>query len=197
MKDTINFYDKNANVFNEQYLSINSEEIHKSWLKHLPNAGQALDIGAGSGRDALWLFHLGFEVIAVEPAEKLRELGQKNTENKTVNWIDDSLPGLNSVERLNKKFDLILLSAVWMHLQPDYRYEAFQTVISLLNTGGKLVITLRHGKSPDKRKMYPIDVNELVSFASQHRLTLCGKYNDKDKLNRNDIYWDTLVFQNL
>jgi SAM-dependent methyltransferase len=38
-----------------------------------------LDIGAGSGRDALWLAQRGCHVIAVEPAANLRSLGHAKT----------------------------------------------------------------------------------------------------------------------
>lgn len=32
----------------------------------------ALDVGAGSGRDAAWLCDLGYEVVTVEPARGMR-----------------------------------------------------------------------------------------------------------------------------
>lgn len=38
-----------------------------------------LDIGAGSGRDALWLAQRGCQVVAVEPAANLRSLGHAKT----------------------------------------------------------------------------------------------------------------------
>ena len=34
--------------------------------------GRALDVGAGTGRDAAWLARLGFQVVAVEPSGVLR-----------------------------------------------------------------------------------------------------------------------------
>jgi ubiquinone/menaquinone biosynthesis C-methylase UbiE len=38
---------------------------------------RALDVGAGSGRDAAWLVSRGFEVWAVEPSEVMRREAQK------------------------------------------------------------------------------------------------------------------------
>ncbi|KPQ26053.1 MAG: hypothetical protein HLUCCA13_03020 [Halomonas sp. HL-48] len=57
--------------------------------------------------------------MAVEPAEKLRTLGQSHTHDRDVSWIDDTLPALNCVSQLSQRFQLILVSAVWMHLPPN------------------------------------------------------------------------------
>ena len=76
---TINQYNQKATDFFNQYESEAAEIIHNSWASHLKGTdGLALDIGSGSGRDALWLAQKGYEVFAVEPAEKLRKLAETN-----------------------------------------------------------------------------------------------------------------------
>ncbi len=55
MNKTINHYNQNASDFFKQYESQSADEIHDSWSSHIGSDGLALDIGAGSGRDALWL----------------------------------------------------------------------------------------------------------------------------------------------
>jgi len=114
---TIEFYNEHADSFNQQYLSQSAETVHGSWMdKYLPVSGQVLDVGAGIGRDAKWLAELGFDVIAVEPALGLRQHGQLLTDKLSVYWLDDILPELTQTYQLQTKFDLILLSAVWMHI---------------------------------------------------------------------------------
>ena len=44
-------------------------------------------------------------------------------------------------------FDLILLSAVWMHIPPSDRARSIRKLANLLKPGGKLVISLRHGQN--------------------------------------------------
>jgi 2-polyprenyl-3-methyl-5-hydroxy-6-metoxy-1,4-benzoquinol methylase len=109
---TIHYYNTHSKEFKDQYLSTSAEKVHECWLTKLPKKGQALDAGAGVGRDALWLAEKGFDVIAVEPAKALREEGKKLTSHASVHWLDDQLPSLKKVEDLNMKYDLILLSAV-------------------------------------------------------------------------------------
>ncbi|CAM3630302.1 class I SAM-dependent methyltransferase [Parendozoicomonas haliclonae] len=66
-------YSSRADELGAQYDALPATQVHGQWMHTLPKApGLALDIGAGSGRDAAWLSSLGFDVVAVEPAEGLR-----------------------------------------------------------------------------------------------------------------------------
>ena len=72
-----NYYNHNAKQLFDKYQSLDSGKVHASWLKHLPQKpGLVLDVGGGSGRDAAWLSQRGWDVIVVEPATALFELGQ-------------------------------------------------------------------------------------------------------------------------
>ena len=70
----MDFYTANAQALTQQYQALNPELVHCAWLKHLPTtASHALDIGAGAGRDALWLAKQGWQVTAIEPNKALRQ----------------------------------------------------------------------------------------------------------------------------
>jgi SAM-dependent methyltransferase len=76
MSRTIDIYHQQAELFAAQYDALSFEQVHQSWQPYWPKEQLVLDIGAGSGRDAFWLASQGNQVIAVEPAEDLRRLGQ-------------------------------------------------------------------------------------------------------------------------
>lgn len=46
--------------------------------------------------------------------------------------INDSLPELKACYQLNLQFNIILLSAVWMHILPPERERAFRKITNLL-----------------------------------------------------------------
>ena len=70
------YYSDNANALFERYTALDFETVHAELLSCLPDTpGAALDVGAGAGRDALALAKRGWEVVAVEPAQRLRQLG--------------------------------------------------------------------------------------------------------------------------
>ena len=109
------------------------------------------DVCAGSGRDSSALAGQGWDVVAVEPAAGFRELGQDSARNQSIHWLDVQLPDLGKIRKLSYRFDLILVSAVWMHIPPTDRERAFRIQTELLAPGGMLVITLRHGPGDGER----------------------------------------------
>ena len=112
----MNYYSENAPDLASRYNALNPETLHASWSRFIPDQpGIALDIGAASGRDANWLAEKGWDVIAVEPCRKFRELAKPDTHANVI-WKDDELPELTSLRKAGHRFNLILLSAVWMHV---------------------------------------------------------------------------------
>lgn len=195
MTANIEYYSTNAKALAEQYNSVSFESVHKDWLNEIPKEGMALDVGAGSGRDARYLAAKGLGVVAVEPALNIRELAQTYQVNNPIHWLSDTLPELSGVYKLQTKFDLILLSAVWMHIAPSLRERAFRKLSSLLKPNGKLVISLRHGQCQDERTMYAVSADELAQYASQFGLTykLLTPDQAPDKLGRSDVSWQTVL----
>lgn len=193
MSSTIDFYHHNALTLSHQYNSVSFESVHHSWKPYWPLAGdKVLDVGAGSGRDARWMQQQGCEVIAIEPSDGLRELGAEYT-GAEVTWINDALPALSRTENLGMRFDLILVSAVWMHLPSSYRERAFRKLSNLLAPNGRLIISLRHGEFDDQRQGYPVSVEELEQLAKNSALQVRHIDESIDKLNRSEVWWQTVV----
>jgi SAM-dependent methyltransferase len=146
MSDAIRWYDQNVSDVSRRYESVAAETVH-GWLVDLLPIAPALvlDVGAGTGRDAAWLASRGLEVVAVEPSGAMRVEAQRLHPSPSIRWITASLPSLDRVLRLGLSFDLILLSAVWMHVPPTDRTRAFRNLVTLLKPGGCIAITLRHG----------------------------------------------------
>ena len=210
---TPQFYNENAKDLAKQYLSKSFEEVHQSWSQFLPvifknSNARILDLGAGSGRDAKYFAELAekthktannIQVFAVEPATELAELGAKVTKDLKVKWLNDALPSLSVITKQEVSFDLILLSAVWMHISQSARARSIRKLANLLKPGGKLVISLRHGQTEDdikQRKMHTVCVDELKSLATDVGLfTKLATEKETDKLGRNHVSWQTLVLQ--
>ncbi|NBI53246.1 methyltransferase domain-containing protein [Photobacterium alginatilyticum] len=200
MNPNIQFYHQNASSLAESYQQLSFEDVHFSWKPFWPITGDSqqpmriLDIGAGSGRDAKWFAQHGGEVFAVEPAASLRQLGREYTEGLEITWFDDSLPELKKIVDLGMRFDLILVSAVWMHIASSQRKRAFRKLANLLAPNGKLVISLRHGDFNDGRVNKGVSVEELELLAKDYALQLCLKTElDADAMGRSDVQWQTVV----
>jgi SAM-dependent methyltransferase len=164
-------YTEAADVLIGQYESISFEQCHQPELHVLPNVPcRVLDVGAGSGRDAAWFADRGHSVLAVEPTAALRTAAMALHPSESIEWLDDSLPELAIVRSRNQLFDLILLNAVWMHLDASDRPAGMLALAALLSNDGTLVISLRHGPLPVGRRMFDISGEETITLAGHHGL---------------------------
>ena len=195
---TVNYYSENAPILASKYNSLNPELLHASWSHLIPDdQGIALDIGAGSGRDANWLADKGWDVVAVEPCKEFWEQAQPNSHDNVI-WLDDELPELKKLRTAGHRFNLILLSAVWMHVLPTKTERAFRIISELLAPGGILVFTLRHGNDAQEnleRGFCKVDSGELEKFAKQRALAQVFFTGSEDHLARSDVRWEVIVFQ--
>ncbi|MEZ9289573.1 methyltransferase domain-containing protein [Vibrio lentus] len=195
MSVNTSFYNENALQLSKQYDSLEFENVHRAWHVYWPcGATRILDVGAGSGRDTRWFVEQGCSVVAVEPASELRQLGILNSSTQ-VQWLDDALPALSKVRKLCIQYDLILLSAVWMHLNSAVRKKSIDVLSELLSENGKLVITLRYGGFNDGRSAYRVSVEQLERLSEAVGLTVCHVAEDTDSLKRKEISWQTVVLE--
>ena len=187
-------YDHHADQLVSQYESLACEDVHASLLDLLPAPGSTiLDIGAGSGRDAAWFAAHDYDVVAVEPSDAMRAHARALHPSPRIHWLSDSLPDLVQVRRLGLTFDLILLSAVWMHVPPAERARALRKLATLLSPNGRIAISLRLGEPDTARAMYAVSLPELTSLAQQFGLRLVHVQDSADKLGRTGVAWTTAV----
>lgn len=194
-RDTIGAYNRGFREFAETYEAFGFEDVHRDAIPFLPRVpGLALDVGAGSGRDAAWLAAKGWEVVAVEPAVTLRAEAARLHPEPAIRWLDDRLPALSAVHRLGLGFDLIWLSGVWMHVPPEDRPRAMRKLATLLKPGGRIMLTLRHGPAPEDRPMWPVDAHEVERLGLDHGLALrVATERAEDRQGRTDVRWQTVI----
>ena len=182
-----------------RYEGIDFATKHAPVLPLLPAApASVIDIGAGTGRDASWLAERGYRVVAVEPTEAMRLRATALHPSPAIEWVDDSLPALARVRAQGRRFDLVMLTAVWMHLDADERRLAFPNVAALVAPGGLLVMTLRHGPVPSGRIMFEVSAEETIGFADRHgfRVSLDVHATSSQAANRDaGVSWTQLAFR--
>lgn len=186
-------YGDAAEALVEQYESVTFADVHREVLHLFPaEPGSVLDVGAGSGRDAAALAARGHQVVAAEPTAELRTLGQGIHSGHGIEWVDDALPDLAGLTSRQRRFDLILLTAVWMHLDEEQRKRAMATVAGLLADHGRVILSLRHGPVPTGRRMFDVSARETVDLAREHGLEVLHVAHREDPHARAGITWTCL-----
>lgn len=148
----------------QRYESVASARLFAPVADLFPKApARVADLGAGSGRDAAWLAAQGYRVTAVEPVAGLREAAGQRHGDLGIDWVDDGLPGLTRLKGL--QFDLLLLIAVWHHLDPAARAETMARLHELSGPAGRVVLSLRQGQPDPASGVFTADVTGTITLA--------------------------------
>lgn len=151
-------------------------------------AGKALDLGCGSGRNSLYLQLLGFDVDAVDKSEMSISNLQEIIANDHLSHINASIYDINQAN-LKGNYDLIISTVVMMFLQPDRIPDIIHNMQSITKTGGYNLIVC--AMSTDD---FPCTVgfsftfkeNELLNYYQNWDIL---KYNeDVGELHKTDIH---------
>jgi SAM-dependent methyltransferase len=189
-------YAEEAEALAVQYESITFAQTQGSIL-HLipPRPCRVIDIGAGTGRDAAGFAARGHRVVAVEPTEELRNRAEVLHPHPSIEWLNDSLPDLAQVTARGEMFDIVMLTAVWMHLDETQRRRAMPNVASLVSPDGMMSLSLRYGPVPPGRRMLEVSADETISLAQKEGLELVFSRSHLDStLKRPDVSWTRLAF---
>ena len=191
-RSVVDWYDAHARELADGYEGLDAATTHPRLFEMLRGVKGAriLDVGAGTGRDAAALAGLGHHVTAVEPSAAMLRLARGLHPGNDVQWMSDAMPGLAKVKGT---YDVVVLSAVWMHVPPADRVVAFNRLVGLLAPHGRIYITLRLGPGDLDRAMWSVSAAEVERLASARGLKVSDFGKQPDLLGRDDVSWQTLV----
>ena len=192
-------YDIEADALVRRYEHVRPLDKYRVAQHLVPSTPcRVMDVGAGSGADAAWFASLGHEVLAIEPTFEMRRRAMLMHTSPRIEWMDDCLPHLRSVVALDRRFDLIIVAAVWMHLDELERRAAFGTLTSLVALGGTILISVRQGPAPAGRLVFAVSVPDTIASAEicGLRTTLNAEAQSLQAANRAaGVTWRWLAFQ--
>jgi SAM-dependent methyltransferase len=191
-------YAEEAQELFERYEGIPAADAHRAVLHLIPAAPRRiLDVGSGTGRDAAWFAARGHRVVAVEPTDAMRVPAMALHPSPRIEWLNDSLPDLAVLRARGDQFDLVMLTAVWMHLDEAQRRRAMPNLAALLRAGGMLILKIRHGPVPAGRRMFEVPAAETIELARMQGLNpvLNVRSESSQEANRlAGVTWTTLAF---
>jgi SAM-dependent methyltransferase len=190
-------YAREAPDLLNRYEKIIVDDLHKPVWHLIPTTpSRLLDIGAGTGRDAAAFAAMGHRVVAAEPVDELREGAKRLHPSPRIEWLADGLPALRLVRARRETFDVVLATAVWMHLDEAQRAEAMPAVASLVRPGGVLILSLRHGPVPVGRRMFDVSAEETIALAQAQDLNcIVNTITASVQADRDDVTWTRLAFR--
>lgn len=198
-------YTRNAESLARTYNAIASADVLPGLAERLPQSApgkrlRALDLGCGSGRDAFWLADsMGFDVVAVDAAPGMLAQARRLKAHPQVRYMQDMMPAIKRVradaQKAGAGYDVFILSAVWMHLQPDERGELMGHMAALANPGALVYISLRHGPAPADRPMFENSIEEIRTLAGRHAAQAEAAGADVDRQGRGGVSWEYVALK--
>jgi 2-polyprenyl-3-methyl-5-hydroxy-6-metoxy-1,4-benzoquinol methylase len=204
-KTNLDTYDREARTLAQTYNALATATVLPGLDERLPKSDQrnrrrALDLGCGSGRDAFWLAHeRGFDVTAVDGSAEMLAQAAKLKSHPRVQYMQDTMPALEKLraqaDRTHEKYDVILLSAVWMHLDEDERQVLMTHMAALANPQALVYISLRNGPAPADRPMFATAAAEVKKLGRAHNARFEALGTDDDKQGRGGVKWEYVTLK--
>lgn len=114
-----------------------SLELIKSVSPLVP--GRALDLGAGEGRNAIWLAEQGWHVTAIDfSAVAIAKAGEFAAEANVSGRVQFEVADLTSIRPTKSIYDLVCL--VYLHLPWDSMQDVVRSAVDALRPGGTFVL---------------------------------------------------------
>ncbi|GAB6075102.1 class I SAM-dependent methyltransferase [Nautilia lithotrophica] len=144
-----------------------------------------LDIGCGSGRDIGFYLQKGFEVVGIDPAVEFLKICKLKYQN--LKFYNSSLPNLKLPV---KNFDVIALTAVWMHIPRIFYTSSIKSLKRYLNKNGIVILSY----STNKREGFSyINPKFLQRKFLENGFVKMKENFSYDAMNRN-IEWVTQIY---
>lgn len=154
MNHSVDYYDRHAAQFFEHSHAVNMQPIYTPFLKYIPAQGRILDLGCGSGRDALAFKNMAY---TVEASDYSRELVEKARQHTGLNVRYESFYDLAEHEQ----YDGIWACASLLHCERSRLVEVLTRIITALKDQAVCYLSFKYGdQDRNQAGRYFTDLNE-------------------------------------
>lgn len=199
MSETLDYYNAHAKALCSRYDKTIPEAFHRLLTRWIAPNTSVLELGCGSGRDARFMAELGARATATDgSAGMLSEARERK--GKPVYRLF-SLPASASdvtglrADNSGRAFDVVVTSAVLMHLNDEAFFRTARNIAELTEDDGLLILSVPLGHPTDDARFYAARPVEAMRFALENfgfQLLTAEKNDDAAKRT---FSWVTLVLR--
>ena len=185
--ETINYYNQNAADFAAETDQIDMAALYQAFLPLVKTGGLILDAGCGSGRDAAYFKHLGFNVSAFDASSEMAKLASQRLKQPVA---------VKQFEQLNdyELYDGIWCCASLLHVATDNLPSVFFRLQQALKPGAVIYASFKYGDGEREvngrcfTDMNETTLSNLVAGVSNLSLSKTWLTQDQ-RPERNQEYW--------
>lgn len=159
-RDTIKWYDDNAEQYEKNSKQVSFESVVDDFLEKLPVSPAVLDAGCGTGRETRLFHEKGATVIGVDISKGLLEVARR--ENSDVEFIEANFADLPLTNQL---FDGVWSHASLVHLESIGEVKAALSEFHrVLKPGGFLYVYVKEQLGEQKTAVVSDSLSEHDRF---------------------------------
>ena len=189
---TKDYYDNNAQEFVNSTFMVDMQSLYQPFLNLIPDFGRILDLGCGSGRDALAFKNMGYKIEAIDYSAELVKQASDLT------GIEVRLQSFYDLDEIDT-YDGIWACASLLHCERHRLVDVLQRMIQSLKANGVIYMSFKYGdqdREKDGREF--TDLNEqqagelLVHF---NQVSLAKQWISIDKRPDRTEQWLNLLWK--
>ena len=162
---TKDYYNNNAQEFVNSTFMVDMQSLYQPFLNLLPDFGRILDLGCGSGRDALAFKNMGYQIEALDYSAELVKQASDLT------GIEVRLQSFYDLDEINT-YDGIWACASLLHCERHRLVDVLQRMIQSLKANGVIYMSFKYGDQ-DREK----DGREFTDLNEQQAGELLDHFN--------------------
>ena len=144
MNKTIEYYNKNVELFVSSTKDVEFNKMQNMLLKYLKKGDYILDLGCGSGRDSKAFLEKGFKVVSVDGSEKLCNIASSYIGQEVIFTTFQNI-------KSDIKFNGIWACASLLHLPYKDLKEVIKNLRNNLKEEGYFYLSFKYGEFEGER----------------------------------------------
>lgn len=193
MNKNLNYYNQNAEDFVENTFSVDMKPLYDVFLKYVKPKGYILDVGCGSGRDALYFSNHGYIVDAFDYSN---ELVKKAREKTGLPIRVHSFYEISDID----KYDGIWACASLLHCERNKILMVMQSLVNALKSEGIGYVSFKYGDQDrvdeHGREFIDFDESSIAQlFESLSNIVILKQWITNDNRIANNNIWINILFQ--
>lgn len=157
--NTLEYYNKNAQLYCEQTLIGNLQENYEKFLSRLPKKAYILDFGCGSGRDSKYFIDNGYKVKAIDGSIEMCKLASKYIKQEVDCMRFDELDDINI-------YDGIWACSSILHIEKENLSSIFTKMINALKVNGVIYTSFKIGEG------YEVKEGKYYNYLTKEEMEL-------------------------
>ena len=189
---TKDYYDNNAQEFVNSTFMVDMQSLYQPFLNLIPDFGRILDLGCGSGRDALAFKNMGYKIEAIDYSAELVKQASDLT------GIEVRLQSFYDLDEIDT-YNGIWACASLLHCERHRLVDVLQRIIQSLKANGVIYMSFKYGdqdREKDGREFTDLNeqqAGELLDYFNQ--VSLAKQWISIDKRPDRTEQWLNLLWK--